>query len=912
MVMHQPNDPRPQHVTGLTDILTGNTGQKQQKRRKENLKAYHKMLREERERRRKGQPPQYQLPYRAFLWKDGKKTAVSLDEYNAAQSDPNDRIDTRLYYRPPEYYNPKTGTYVESDDVRHDWETWYRIHRPTKEQRAEDRKQRGGKDKSQWNAGDWAKAISVGMFRGVVDPLGSVEDIGQGDFLQQNQAYGGEEFAIDVGLTVAMLGAGHVVGKTMKAEMQELRTEMGVTFDSHLRYRNLQRLETAMKRFGNDMQSVRAQNALLHADALENADERYIRQRATLEADMKAAKKSLANRVQNSRMSPEMVRRQTDMLADLYKTRFTHIRRSYQRNIINTRAEVRLNELGNDFRADKLTAEDLWVLTRRVERERSREIGKLTANYAEGLPSGDASMPDMPNNRSLDDDILHNYEALYNRTRKSISNFVEARKKARLDAMEPAERNAHYKYDSRLLEDPNDREAFDFAYDVYHHPDVDGVQRAKTLHGYTYDEANSTKNFGVWYNPETNRLHISHRGSVETLADWLGSDVQILTGTEGALKSDRFNTALQRLRRVHAEYEALHHGVVVDQSGHSLGAGVGQYIMGKDGTLEWMGHAYGFNGGASPAPTPRLFLSKSPEERAILEQKMTNIRQTLDAVSGSRAPFGKMKTYHSTSNPALAHSMDSFALEGTRVEGSVEALKAAAKNPQTRLFATLTGSQLRQIARSKGKHNLTVDDLINLKQADVDRLKEWTPEERRHMDTLVYNKEFAEHTNQPEEVTDVPVIDIGSGGFVHRADYYGGTSTGAEDVWQGGADAEKSTPDHALPVAYPVKDTLPTAAAVPIYHATPVYDKDGKVVFDAHSYTHNPDQSEKDVYNAGNYVGTYTGGYTMADDMAEEDALQFPMDGGGGGGRPAPQILGYIAFPASQADSYYDSQIVFD
>ena len=906
MVVQYPNDPRPQRVTSLTDIFTGNTGQKQAKRRKENLDAYHKMLREERERRAKGEPPQYQLPFRAFLYKDGKKTAVSLDEYNKAQTDPSKRVDTRLFYRPSEYYNPKTGRYVESDDIRHDWETWYRVHKPTKEQRAEDRKQRGGKDKSQWNFGDWAKAIGVGMFRGVVDPLGSVENIGQGEWLQENQAYGAEEFAIDVGLTVAMLGAGHVVGKTMKAEMQELRTEMGVTFDSHLRYRNLQRLQTAMKKFGNDMQSVRAQNAIIHADALENADERYIRQRATLEADMKAAKKSLANRVQNSRMSPAMVKRQTDMIADLYKTRFTHIRRSYQRNIINTRAEVRLRELGNEFRADKLTAEDLWVLTRRVERERSREIGKLSANYAEGLPAGDASMPDMPNNRSLDADMLHNYEALYQRTRKSITNFVEARKKARLDAMEPAERNAQYKYNSSLLEDANDREAFDFAWDVYHDPEVDGQQRAAMLHGYRYDAANSTKNFGVWYNPETNRLHIAHRGSVDTFADWLGSDMQILSGTEGALSADRFNTSLQRLRRIHDEYEALHNGVVIDQSGHSLGAGVSQYIMGKVGTQDWMGRTTGFNGGASPASTARLFLSKSPEERAILERKMTNIRQVIDGVSAARAPFGKMKTYHSTSNPALAHSMESFGLEGTRVEGSVEALKAAAKNQETRLFATLTGAQLRQIARSKGKQNLTVDDLINLKQADVDRLKEFTPEDMVQMDTEVHNTVFADHTDQPEMVTDEPVIDIGSGGFVHRSDYYGGTSTGAEDVQD----------------------------------ATPVYGDDGKLIYDTdpvqrpynavpieltasdtHGFTSDTPY-ESVPKRAGNVVPHVEPieqhvnvGYdpmSMEYDDAAEDGLLFPSADPHRSSQQQPQILGYIAFPASQAASYYDAQIVFD
>jgi hypothetical protein len=942
MVVHQPNDPRPQHIVSLFDIATGNTGQKQSKRRKDNLRAYHEMIRAEEKRRARGEPPQYKLPFRAFIWKDGKKTAVSIAEYNKAQTDPSRRVKEALFFRPPEYYNPKTGTYVESDDIRHDWETWYRVHRPTAQQKEEAREAKGGKPKDKWNAGDWTKAIAVGMFRGLVDPLGSVENIGQGDWLEENQAYTADEFGADVLLTVGLLGAGQVAGKTMKNELTALRKEMGVTFDSHLRYRNVQRLQKAMKNHADNMASTRAQAAIIERDALENADERYVRQRAALEQDRKNATQALKARIQREKMPPKRVMEQIDLITGLYKNRITHIQRSYQRNLIATRAEIRLASYQESLRAGAITLEDYDVLTRKLERERISVSKRFAGDARQDIQGGEASMPDFPSGRTEENDLLHNYDKVYEDARKGIEETLALRRAERLARMTPEERVAHrrtYAHQSALLEDEADKIAFDFAYDVYAKPDA----RRKNLHGYVYNPTLSGDNIGVWYNPELKRVHVAHRGSVDLFADWLGADVQILLGGEGVFSRDRFNRSLRKVREAHAYYAQQYGDVTVDQSGHSLGAGVGQYVMGKDGTQSWMGTTTTFNGGVSPASTARLFLSKSAEERAILNKKMVNIRQTNDPVSGARAPFGQTKNYYSTMRIGMAHSMDSFNLRGVRVTGSVETLKEAAKNPAARLFTQLSGAQLRRIAKRKNKTELTVEDLLNITQKDVDAMDDFTAKELTQLDTLVHNKEFAEHTDQPEEVTDEPITDIGAGGFVHRSDVYGEPSTGAEDVHTLSAtdthaethEPTKETPASAgagerqesLPIAIPVRnDVLPSATAIPIYDATPVYDKDGQIVLDSHAYEYHPEkemgfdaqpvhafsmEGDELTENAFTYgdvsAASYTGGST-GDDAYDTYTTQGSTQGGTGS---TPHVLGYIVYPASQQQFYENAQVVF-
>ena len=875
MVM-QHEDPRPQRTVSLFDIATGNTGQKQAKQRKKNLAAYHKMIADEAGRRARGEQPQYKLPFRAFLFRDGHKTAVSLAEYNKAQTDASRRVDESLYFRPNEYYDPKTKTYVESDDIRHDWETWYRVNRPTAAQREEEREARGGKDIGSWKATDWLKAVSVGMFRGLVDPLGSVEDIGSGDFLRENQAYTADQFGADVALTVGLLGAGAALGKTLKAELSTMRKQLGFEFDANLRYRNVQRLEKALQRNQRNVDLARADAAILDRDALENPEERYIRQRTTLRNDTDNAYRALMRRVRAEKLPASTVRSEMNRIQRLYKRRYTHVQRSYQRNSIAYRAEIRLKSLNKRLQDGTISVADYDTLTRKLERERLAVDRHYSGNIRENISAGDASMPDYPSGQTAETDLLHNYEQHYKNAREGIEQSVAAQRKARLDAMSPEERAAferQYTYQSDLLEDEADKIAYDFAYDVYEPSN----KRQRVMHGYTYDPERSTHNFGVWYNPDLNRVHIAHRGSVSALYDWLGSDVQIATGTEGALSKDRFNTALQRVRDVHEHYNALKDGVVIDQSGHSLGSGVSQYIMGQIGTEPWMGKTIGFNGGASPASTARLFLSKTPEERAILEQKMTNVRQVNDLVSASRAPFGKNKTYYSTANPGTAHSMDSFNLSGTRVTGGgVELVKSGAKNPQARLFTQLSGAQLRQIAASRNKKELTVDELLNLTQDDLDTMSQ-----------------------QPE------TIDIGSGGFVPRDEVATASDSFGETV-----EPTKEVRQQSLPIAIPVKDdVLPSAQAIPILHATPVYDKDGHVVFDSHAYAYDPDKEQ--TFNA---VPIDT--YSMDGDEHLENAYTSaePHDVHGtygGSGQPTQNILGYIVYPASQEQHYLNHNVVF-
>ena len=270
------------------------------------------------------------------------------------------------------------------------------------------------------------------------------------------------------------------------------------------------------------------------------------------------------------------------------------------------------------------------------------------------------------------------------------------------EEMTPEQRAAaeasRWEHPAALLETDSDKLAHDFAYDVYNAPD----KRVKRMHGYDYDPELSKDNIAVYYNPELNKLFIAHRGS-SSLYDWVVSDGQIATGTEGISSTDRFNTATRQIREAYEKYNALHNGVTVDMSGHSLGASAGQYAMSQLGQEPWMNSMTGFNGGASLASTTRAFLSKTQQERDVLERKMVNIRQTNDVVSGSRPPFGKMKTYQSTNNPSTAHSLDSFNLEGVRVHGRVEEVKRAARNAPQRFGSQLTGHQLKQIAASRVK-----------------------------------------------------------------------------------------------------------------------------------------------------------------------------------------------------------------
>jgi len=96
-----------------------------------------------------------------------------------------------------------------------------------------------------------------------------------------------------------------------------------------------------------------------------------------------------------------------------------------------------------------------------------------------------------------------------------------------------------------------------------------------------------------------------------------------------------------------------------------------------------MGNSVGFNGATSLAQqTKRWIEANVTGKKAILDQKMTNVRISNDPVSASGYPFGKTVTYKTdgATNLARAHSLDRFKDTGFNlVDNSAGFLETAGK-----------------------------------------------------------------------------------------------------------------------------------------------------------------------------------------------------------------------------------------
>ena len=97
-----------------------------------------------------------------------------------------------------------------------------------------------------------------------------------------------------------------------------------------------------------------------------------------------------------------------------------------------------------------------------------------------------------------------------------------------------------------MLQDPNQQQAFDFAKQSYTAPG----ERLTELHGFKLDTELSDIDTAIYHNPSTNRVHISHRGSV-TAEDWAVSDVSI------ALSAESFAPRFKKAKRLTEAAAAL-------------------------------------------------------------------------------------------------------------------------------------------------------------------------------------------------------------------------------------------------------------------------------------------------------------------------------------------------------------------
>ena len=219
---------------------------------------------------------------------------------------------------------------------------------------------------------------------------------------------------------------------------------------------------------------------------------------------------------------------------------------------------------------------------------------------------------------------------------------------------------------SAAILDVEDKDPFHISAEAYIKPD----DRMKQMGDWVYDRALSDTETAVYVNKVDKHVMVANRGS-KTAYDWLVSDAQIATGTEGRLPSgfDRFNKAVDDMQRVADVYAKQ--GYTIDSTGHSLGGGASIYVTKKLGNQPWFGHTWTFNGAATPLSNAAYFLDGAGE---TLGSKVTNIRQITDAVSFSRQPFGTMKTYAGTFNPVEAHSMGSFGA-GEKVTAPLEWLQ---------------------------------------------------------------------------------------------------------------------------------------------------------------------------------------------------------------------------------------------
>jgi hypothetical protein len=175
--------------------------------------------------------------------------------------------------------------------------------------------------------------------------------------------------------------------------------------------------------------------------------------------------------------------------------------------------------------------------------------------------------------------------------------------------------------------DTVDRLAYDMSQASYLAPD----KRPTHVQNYEYDQFLSNVDTAVYHNHATKKTHVSNRGS-QSAYDWLVSDAQILTGTEGY--GSRFTRAVKQTKDAHKKY-----GYDVETSGHSLGAQASSYTTEQLGGEDYYRGGVGFNPGQSSLGRAGYFSKQKRDcdkkkNRPAYCDKQTSIVEEGDFVSG--------------------------------------------------------------------------------------------------------------------------------------------------------------------------------------------------------------------------------------------------------------------------------------
>jgi len=162
----------------------------------------------------------------------------------------------------------------------------------------------------------------------------------------------------------------------------------------------------------------------------------------------------------------------------------------------------------------------------------------------------------------------------------------------------------------------------------------------KNVDGYIQDEELSTNKSKVFYNPETGKSAVVHRGTVGTLSDWKNNAVYAMGGKKAYKETSRYKKAKEIQDAASAKYGNDN----ITTLGHSQG-GLQAELLGKHGD-----ETITLNKATRP-------FSNKPRDN------QTDIRTTTDIVSAMN-PFSNAKKIESISlkgfNPIKAHATKSL------------------------------------------------------------------------------------------------------------------------------------------------------------------------------------------------------------------------------------------------------------
>ena len=162
--------------------------------------------------------------------------------------------------------------------------------------------------------------------------------------------------------------------------------------------------------------------------------------------------------------------------------------------------------------------------------------------------------------------------------------------------------------------------------------------------GFIVDKKNSNRDILTLYNPSTNEVSISHRGTSPTRLKDLKADLAIATGEQG--KNKEFKKRTKKTEQILDQYtDAKAYG-----SGHSYGSSsIYHSALSSEKVRNRMEKIDGFNGGASIISSKaEEKIRKDPEAKKRVKKIMNHHRVDTDVISASMVvnkPVGTVYTY---------------------------------------------------------------------------------------------------------------------------------------------------------------------------------------------------------------------------------------------------------------------------